>query len=50
MGKIDIEDVNYIALALSIENNGIWSDDKHFLKQDKIRVYRTEEIINLLNN
>jgi predicted nucleic acid-binding protein len=48
MSHIDVEDVNYIALALSRENDGIWSDDAHFQKQDKIKVYKTEDIVKLV--
>jgi predicted nucleic acid-binding protein len=45
MGSIDMEDVPFIALALSIENDGIWSDDYHFQKQKDISVYTTEELV-----
>ncbi|MBI2045042.1 hypothetical protein HYT23_03215 [Candidatus Pacearchaeota archaeon] len=48
ISHIDIGDVNYIALALSVENDGIWSDDTHFQKQDKIKVYKTEDIVRLM--
>jgi len=48
MGHIDIEDVDYIALALSIENGRIWSDDAHFQKQDKIKSYKTEDIVKIV--
>ena len=48
MGQIDIEDVPFIALALSINNDGIWSDDAHFKQQDKVKVYTTEELFRLL--
>jgi len=48
IGQIDPNDVTFIALALSIENDGIWSNDAHFQKQDKIKVYKTEDIINLV--
>src|SRR3989344_178562 len=48
IGHIDVEDVYYIALALSIENDGIWSDDVHFQKQDEIKVYKTEDIIKIV--
>lgn len=50
MRKIDLEDVPYIALALSIENDGIWTDDFHFQKQDKIKIYKTEDIIKVVDN
>ena len=36
MGHIDPEDVPFIAAALSQEHSIIWSDDKHFAKQDKV--------------
>ena len=48
IGNIDEKDIQFIALALSIENNGIWSKDKHFDKQEKVQVYKTIDIINLL--
>jgi len=48
IGHIDIGDVDYIALALSVKNDGIWSDDAHFQKQDKIKVYQTEDIVRLI--
>jgi len=33
IGDIDPKDSPFIALALSIENDGIWTRDKHFQKQ-----------------
>ena len=48
IGETDIEDVPFIARALSIETNGIWSDDKPFQKQDKIKIFKTEEVIEFL--
>ena len=40
-----MEDVSFIALALSIDNDGIWSEDKHFKKQDRVKVFTTEELM-----
>ena len=48
IGKIDERDVPYIALALAINNDGIWSNDKHFEKQDEIRIWKTKDIIKTL--
>jgi len=48
IGNIDEKDTQFIALALAIENDGIWSNDKHLDKQEKIQVYKTIDIINLL--
>ncbi len=48
IGKIDEKDTQFIGLALAIKNDGIWSNDKHFDKQEKIQVYKTIDIIDLL--
>ncbi len=50
IGNIDEKDAQFIALALSIENDGIWSNDKHFEKQKKIKVFKTIDTLNLLEN
>lgn len=44
MRSIDINDSIFIALALSIENEGIWSEDKHFEQQKLITVWKTKDI------
>jgi len=46
MGKIDKEDTIFIATALAF-NCPIWSDDKHFQKQNKIKILTTKDIIDL---
>lgn len=43
----DIKDVQFIALALS-KKIGIWSDDKHFQKQNKIRIFKTKDLMKVL--
>ena len=48
IGNIDEKDTQFIALALAIENDGIWSNDKHLDKQEKIQVFKTIDIISLL--
>jgi len=45
IGKIDRDDVPFVALALSFPNDGIWSEDKHFLRQKKVKVWRTRDIL-----
>ncbi len=47
MEHIDPEDVVFIATALSISDLVIWSDDRHFEKQDKIKVLNTKEVVKL---
>lgn len=48
IGKIDERDVPYIALALAINNDGIWSDDDHFKQQNKVKVLKTQDLIKKL--
>jgi predicted nucleic acid-binding protein len=46
--NVDIEDAPFIALALSFHNDGIWSQDKHLHRQSAVRVWRTEELLELM--
>ena len=50
MAHIDEEDVTFIASALELSDAIIWSDDKDFDKQQKIVVFKTEEIVLLFTN
>ena len=45
IGDVDEKDIPFIAVALSIGNDGIWSNDKHFKEQSKIKVYTTNDLI-----
>ena len=45
IGKIDTGDIPFIALALSIKCDGIWSDDKDLKRQGKVKVWSTREMI-----
>ncbi len=45
MGSIDEKDIPFIAVALAIKNDGIWSNDKHFQMQHVLRIYTTEELV-----
>lgn len=47
IGKIDKDDILFIATALRC-NALIWSDDKHFQHQNKIRILTTQEILDLI--
>lgn len=46
----DSKDTPFVALALSKNVDGIWSNDAHFLKQDKIKIFKTEELFNMFRN
>ena len=48
MEKIDIDDAAFIAAALAYTDAIIWSDDKHFKKQQQIKVFNTQEMMLLL--
>lgn len=49
MDKIDKDDTKFIALALAVENDGIWSDDKHFTMQRVIKTWKTGDMLKLLD-
>ncbi|MDA4130250.1 MAG: PIN domain-containing protein [Thaumarchaeota archaeon] len=46
---IDEKDVPFLALALSLNCDGIWSNDKHLREQKFVRVWSTNDIISLLD-
>ncbi len=48
MDKVDPSDTAFVALALAIKNDGIWSDDIDFQRQKAIKVWRTENLIRYL--
>lgn len=41
----DEKDAPFIALALSIKNEGVWTEDKHFKKQNSIKIWSTKELL-----
>jgi predicted nucleic acid-binding protein len=47
MKAIDIKDTPFLAAALATKSD-IWSDDKHFEKQNKVKVWKTKDIVVLL--
>ena len=44
----DLDDVPFLALCLTLRTDGIWTDDEHFMKQNKIKIFRTSDMIKLL--
>jgi predicted nucleic acid-binding protein len=48
MGEIDEEDALFISCGMAYPDSLIWSDDKDFKKQNKIKIVTTEEILNIL--
>ncbi|MFC1682440.1 PIN domain-containing protein [Nanoarchaeota archaeon] len=47
INHIDPDDVQFVATALKY-NVAIWSDDKHFQKQNKIKIFTTKDILEFL--
>lgn len=48
MDNIDPDDTYFIAAALAT-NSDIWSDDKHFEKQKRVKIWKTEELAKKLD-
>jgi len=48
MDAVDPDDTPFIALALAVKSDGIWSDDVHFSKQSKIKVWSTKDLTELI--
>jgi predicted nucleic acid-binding protein len=47
MDPIDPADTPFIAAALSVPYEGIWTDDKHFLRQARVRVWTTDVLMKI---
>ena len=45
MAHIDVNDVVFIAAALALDEAQIWSEDKDFERQKKIKIVKTSELI-----
>ena len=45
MKGIDTKDAPFIAAALAMPNDGIWSHDRHFEMQNKIKVWLAKDLI-----
>lgn len=50
MKDIDIKDSPILACALSIPNEGIWTEDKDFEKQTKIPIWKTKALKEYVKN
>ena len=49
MDTIDADDTPFIAAALGIGAD-IWSDDKHFEKQSRVKVWKTSELYQIFTD
>lgn len=44
----DIDDISFIAFAIALKSDGIWSDDSYFLSQNKLMIFKTFDMIRLI--
>jgi predicted nucleic acid-binding protein len=42
----DKDDAPFLALAIALEAEGIWTEDIHFLNQKKVKIFTNREIFN----
>ena len=45
IGNIDPGDVPFVAVALAVENDGIWSNDRAFERLSGIKLWKTSDIM-----
>ncbi len=48
MEDIDPDDAVFLAISFCSPNDGIWTEDAHFEKQDAVRVWKTTELMEVL--
>ena len=48
IGAIDKGDVPFVALALAVKNDGIWTNDHDFDNIKEIKIWKTSELIKYL--
>lgn len=48
IGHIDPFDVPFVALYLSLENDGIWSNDKHFENIKDVKALKTADLCDVI--
>ena len=48
MKNIDQDDAVFLALALCNPNDGIWTEDAHFEKQNIVKVWKTTDLTDVL--
>ena len=48
IGEFDEDDVAYIAVALAIKADGVWSYDPHFKQQESVKLFSTGELFRFI--
>ena len=50
MLDIDVKDAPFLAVGMALGLDGIWSEDRHFQGQDRLKVYDTGDMMSMLRN
>lgn len=48
MEPVDENDAPFLAVGLALGIEGIWTEDRHFLRQDLLDVYSTRDLLEML--
>ncbi len=48
MLDIDVKDAPFLAVGMALGLDGIWSEDRHFQGQDRLKVYDTGDMMSML--
>jgi predicted nucleic acid-binding protein len=48
MKNIDPDDAVFLAVSFCSPNDGIWTEDAHFGKQDAVKIWKTTELMEVL--
>lgn len=48
MDSVDAGDTPFVAASLAIKADGVWSDDRHFERQNLVKVFKTKDLTQLL--
>ena len=46
----DTKDLPYLAVAISTKSEGLWSHDKYFLEQNKVKVFTNIDMLNIMRD
>jgi predicted nucleic acid-binding protein len=45
MESVDENDAPFLAVGLALRLDGIWTEDRHFLRQDLLKVFHTGDLV-----
>jgi predicted nucleic acid-binding protein len=48
MEPVDVNDTSFLAVGLALHLDGIWTEDRHFLRQDLLKVFHTNDLIQIV--